>query len=99
MCATPHPTPPHPAQAHTAGWVVRDTIKSALSARITSYRPHHRGGLANAFRTYLNYTSQNPAFAFADDEDDGDNDFAEGVAARKPQIGMIVPEVPELRSV
>ncbi|WOO84425.1 EEF1A lysine methyltransferase 1 [Vanrija pseudolonga] len=80
------------------GWVVRDTIKSTLNARITAYRPHHRGGLANAFRTYLNYTSADPAFAFADDEDDGDNDFADDVAARKPQIGMIVPDVPELRS-
>ncbi|TXT07269.1 hypothetical protein VHUM_03439 [Vanrija humicola] len=80
------------------GWVVRDTIKDRLDARITKYRPHHRGGLANAFRTYLNYASADPAFAFADDEDDGDNDFAEDVAARKPQIGMIVPDVAGLRS-
>ncbi|KAL1406851.1 Protein-lysine N-methyltransferase efm5 [Vanrija albida] len=82
------------------GWVVRDTIKTELDARITAYRPHHRGGLANAFRTYLNYASADPAFAFVDEQvaADGDNDFADDVAARKPQIGMVVPELPGLRS-
>jgi len=46
-----------------------------LNARITKFRPRHKGGLANAFRCYVNYTSSVDDFTLDSDTEDGNNDF------------------------
>jgi hypothetical protein len=62
-----------------SGWTVRDSIKRNLNANIAKFRPRHKGGLANAFRCYVNYTADNDDFALSTDADDGCNDFLDQV--------------------
>ncbi|CAG8504047.1 10877_t:CDS:2 [Cetraspora pellucida] len=41
------------------GAVMQDLADRLVKARMTSFYPQHQGGLANEFRCYINYQSQN----------------------------------------
>ncbi|KAF0407986.1 protein-lysine N-methyltransferase n6amt2-like [Gigaspora margarita] len=41
------------------GAVMQNLADRLINARVTSFYPQHQGGLANEFRCYINYQSQN----------------------------------------
>lgn len=42
---------------------MRDLVNRLIKARMTTFYPLHKSGLANEFRCYLNYESKNIKFA------------------------------------